>query len=101
MKDKFISFLGITKKAGKVVEGYNKCEEILKKNSCYLIIVSQEASSNAREKFERICNNKKVPIIVAYSSQELSYALGKEGLNVIGVKDSSMANRLLQLWNGS
>ncbi|RXM58645.1 ribosomal L7Ae/L30e/S12e/Gadd45 family protein [Clostridium tetani] len=101
MKDRFISFLGITKKAGKVIEGYNKCEEALKKNSCYLIIVSQETSSNTKEKFERISNNKNIPMIVAYTSKDLSYALGKEGLNIIGIKDKPMANRLLQLWNGS
>lgn len=101
MKDRFISFLGITKKAGKVIEGYNKCEEALKKNSCYLIIVSQETSSNTKEKFERISDNNKIPMIVAYKSEDLSYALGKVGLNVLGVKDKSMADRLLQLWNGS
>lgn len=100
MKDKFISFLGITKKSGNVIEGYNKCEESIKNNSCYLIIVSLEASSNTKEKFERISNNNNIPMIVAYSSEDLSCALGRDGLNIVGVKDKSMADRLLQLWNG-
>ena len=28
--DKFLNFLGLTKRAGKLLEGYNKCEEEMK-----------------------------------------------------------------------
>ena len=30
MNSKFLQFLGLTKKAGKLREGYNKCEETIK-----------------------------------------------------------------------
>ncbi|EPS51316.1 ribosomal protein L7Ae family protein [Clostridium botulinum CFSAN002369] len=33
MPNKFLQFLSLTKKAGHLVEGYNKCEEAVTKNS--------------------------------------------------------------------
>ena len=31
MKNKFLQFLGLTKRAGKLLEGYNKCEDAMKR----------------------------------------------------------------------
>lgn len=99
MKDKFISFLGIAKKAGKCIEGYNKCEESLRNNKCALIIVSKEASQNTREKFERMTNTRNIPIIIGCSGEDLSCILGRDKINIIGIVDTSMATKLSQLWN--
>ena len=35
--DKFLNFLGLVKRSGNILEGYNKCEEALGKKSIYLI----------------------------------------------------------------
>ena len=98
MKDKFISFLGISKKAGKCIEGYNKCEEALRGGKCYLIIVSAEVSENAREKFERMAHSRNIPIISGCSGEDLSHILGRDKINVVGISDTSMAAKLLELW---
>lgn len=99
--NKYISFLGLTKKAGKCIEGYNKCEDALRYNKCHLIILSDGVSDNTKEKFLRMANNKNVPIITGCDKYELAYILGRDEINVIGVSDESMANRLLQLWEGT
>lgn len=98
MKNKFISFLGIAKKAGKCIEGYNKCEEELRNNKCALIIVSKEASQNTREKFERMTSVRNIPIIIGCSGEDLSQILGRDKINIIGIIDTSMAAKLLELW---
>lgn len=98
MKDKLLSFLGIAKKAGKVIEGYNKCEEAALKNRCFLLIVSSTCAPNTIEKFLRISEKKGIFIINHYSTEELSSTIGREGIGIIGISDSSMANKILELW---
>lgn len=98
MKDKLLSFLGIAKKAGKVIEGYNKCEEATLKNKCFLLLVSSSCASNTIEKFIRISEKKDIPMINHYSTEELSMAIGREGIGIIGISDSSMASKILELW---
>ncbi|WP_097025497.1 ribosomal L7Ae/L30e/S12e/Gadd45 family protein [Clostridium peptidivorans] len=98
MKDKLLSFLGIAKKAGKVIEGYNKCEETTLKNKCFLLIVSSNCALNTIEKFLRISEKKDIPMINHYSTEELSTAIGREGIGIIGISDSSIASKILELW---
>lgn len=99
MKDSFTSFLGIAKKAGKCIEGYNKCEEYIKKGNCYLLLISTEAAENTKDKFTSLCDARDIPLIVHYSKEELSSALGRQGLNVVGISDYSISKRLMELWN--
>jgi len=98
MKDKLLGFLGIAKKAGKVIEGYNKCEEAALKNKCFLLIVSSNCALNTIEKFLRISEKKDIFVINHYSTEELSRAIGREGIGIIGISDSSMASKMLELW---
>ena len=42
MQNKFLNFLGIAKKSGNLVEGYNACEEDIKRNKVSLCILSKE-----------------------------------------------------------
>ncbi|KAJ51566.1 ribosomal protein L7Ae-like RNA K-turn-binding protein [Clostridium tetanomorphum] len=98
MKNKFISFLGIVKKAGKCIEGYNKCEEALRKDKCYLVIVSKEASQNTKEKFSRMALNRNIPVISECNGEDLCQILGRDRINIVGVSDMSMAEKLLELW---
>lgn len=98
MNNSFLNFLGITKKAGKLLEGYNKCEEAIKKKQVSLLILSADISENSKEKFIRYCNTYNVFYIECCSKFELGYALGKEEINVLGVTDSNMSKQLKALW---
>lgn len=35
MRSKFLSFLGLAKRSGNTVDGYNKCEEIIGKKDAF------------------------------------------------------------------
>lgn len=50
--NKFLQFLSLTKKAGHLVEGYNKCEEAVTKKIVYAVIISCDASENSKNKFK-------------------------------------------------
>lgn len=97
MKDKFLQFLGIVKKSGNLVEGYNKCEEIIQKQKLFLVIISTDCSINTKEKFIRLCTNNEVPYVVSYSGENLGNAIGRAEINLLGVLNKNMSDNLLLL----
>lgn len=99
MKNKFLQFLGLTKQAGNLKEGYNKCEEALKFGQAKLIIMSVDASINTKDKFNTYCDRYNTTIINSFSKEELGSALGRLEINVVCVTEARMSKRLLELWN--
>lgn len=98
MKDNFLQFLALTKRAGNLVEGYNKCEEKIRTGKVYLCIISKSISINSQEKFERLCEKHKVKQIHDYNKEELGSVLGREEINVLCITDSNMSNRLMEIY---
>ncbi|MGE5629411.1 MAG: ribosomal L7Ae/L30e/S12e/Gadd45 family protein [Solirubrobacterales bacterium] len=94
----FFQFLGIAKKAGKIVEGYNKCEEAAVKNKLYLIIISKEVSENTKGKFKNYSLKYKIPLISDCSKDDMGSILGMSEINLIGISDKKIADQLMKLW---
>jgi ribosomal protein L7Ae-like RNA K-turn-binding protein len=99
MNNKFLQFIGLCKKAGKILEGYNRCEEYVTKDKVKLIIISEDCSINTRDKFIGYCNKKEVPYINGLTKEDLGNAVGRVEINILGVTDKNMSERLLVLWN--
>lgn len=99
MNDKFFQFLGLTKKAGKLIEGYNKCEELVTRGKGYLVILSEECSENTKDKFRRYCERENIVIIEGISNEKLGLSLGRTEINVLCVNDKSMSEKLINLYN--
>lgn len=98
MVNKFLQFLGLTKRAGKLLEGYNKCEDAVKRRKASLIILSTDASENTADKFFKYSDKYKVPILQGYSKEELGNVLGLEEIKILAISDKKMSKRLLSLW---
>jgi len=99
MNNKFFQFLGLTKKAGKLIEGYNQCEEALSHGRGTLIILSEESAVNTKDKFKRLASRNVIPLIEGVSNEILGKYLGRAEINVVCVSDKKMTNKLLSLWN--
>ena len=99
MNNKFFQFLGLTKKAGKLIEGYNQCEEALSHRRGTLIILSEESSTNTKDKFKRFSDRNNIPLIEGVSNEILGKSLGRAEINVLCVSDKKMSDKLLSLWN--
>lgn len=97
MKNKFLQFLGLAKRAGKILEGYNKCEINVKNNKINLIILSEDVSSNTLNKFLKYGNKYNIKVIVKCSKEELGSAIGLEEIKVIGVIDKNMSEKLISM----
>jgi ribosomal protein L7Ae-like RNA K-turn-binding protein len=98
MKDSFLQFLGLAKRAGKLVEGYNQCEEIIKRRKVHLVILSMDVSTNTKELFVRICKDKNIEVLQHYSNTELGEAVGRPEINVLCVTDRHMSEKLTSLY---
>ncbi|QAA33209.1 ribosomal L7Ae/L30e/S12e/Gadd45 family protein [Clostridium manihotivorum] len=97
MNNKFLQFLGLVKKSGNLIEGYNRCEEILKKKKIYLFIFSTELSINSKEKFVRYCKDKNIPFLEKYSKVDLGNSLGRTEINILAITEENMAKKLIEL----
>jgi len=96
--NKFYNFIGISKKAGYTVEGYNKCEESIKRRKLFLIILSEEASENTKKKFSNYSSKYGVPVISGLPKEELGRCLGLDEINILGISDQKMALQLIKIW---
>jgi Ribosomal protein HS6-type (S12/L30/L7a) len=99
MRNNFLQFLSLTKRAGRLVEGYNKCEESIKKGEALLLIISEEASENTRSKFEKYKDDAGIPCIKGYSCVDLGNAIGRPEIHILCVTDKQMSEKLLSLYN--
>lgn len=98
MNNRFLQFLGIVKKSGKIAEGYNKCEETIKNGMAKLIILSNDISDNTKNKFENYSLRYDVPIINnGFLSEDLGKILGREEIKVLCVTDYKMSCKLISI----
>ena len=99
LQNKFLQFLGLVKKSGNLIEGYNKCEELIKKSKLFLLIISLDCSLNTKDKFTRYCDVNNIPYIVSFSKEELGAPIGRDEISILGVVDKKISDKLLSLWN--
>ena len=96
--DPFLQFLSLSKKAGKLIVGYNKCEAKLKEATISLIIISVDCSMNTKKKFNRLCEKSSVEIIECYTKDLLGKVVGMEEISILGVEDENMSLKLFNLF---
>lgn len=98
MNSKFIQFLGLCKRAGKLLEGYNKCEDGIKHKKVRLVMISSSVSVNTQEKFTRLCEQNSITIIKDFERDEIQKIIGDAEINIIGITDQNMSKELIKLW---
>lgn len=96
--NKFFQFLGIAKKAGRIINGYNKCEDAIINRKIYLLIISEEVSENTKNKFNNYCLKYKVPVLSGCSKEDMGNYIGLAEINLIGISDKKIADQLIKLW---
>ncbi len=81
-------------KAGKLAYGTDMCLEKIKFKKAKLIIISEDASSNTKEKFKRICEENNIGFVIFGDKDEISKAIGKPNKTVFAVLDSNFAKSI-------
>ena len=98
---RILGLMGLSARARKVCFGADSVEEEIKKKNVYLIIIAKDASDRTKEKFKKIGENYKIPmIIIEEKIESLSKAIGKSNKAIIGIKDKNLANQIQKINNG-
>lgn len=98
MKSNFFQFLGLAKRAGKTLEGYNKCEDGVKRGRVFLILLSSSVSKNTLDKFKNYAEKFNVPIIENIDEDKLSKSVGASVIKVLGISDENISKKLINIW---
>lgn len=97
---KILGLIGFAARARKICFGADSVELEIKKRKVYLVIVATDASDRSKEKFEKMCEQYKVPIMIEGEIEILSQAIGKSNKAIIGIKDRNLANGIQKIKNG-
>lgn len=91
--DKMLNTLGLAYRAKKVVLGEEVLENIKRVK---LLFIASDISEKSRERFLKKCSFYSIEFINEFNSEELSNALGKQNVKVIGVIDEGFTKSLLK-----
>lgn len=97
MKDA-MSFLGICRKANKLLCGHDVCKESIIKSTAQLVMLSSDASERLEREIRHACsyNGKNIPVIrTAATMEDFAVGIGKKSA-VFSVTDTGFATKILQ-----
>lgn len=83
--------LGIAAKSRNVVSGEFSTEKAVKTGHAYLVIVSEDASSNTKKMFRNMTDFYEVPMYVFGTKAELGRCIGKEFRASLAIIDENLA----------
>ena len=89
-------YLGLARRAGKIVSGYRTCVHIIGRGSIKLMIVAEDASDNTKDKFTALCKKFGVPCLIYGTAESLSRAAGLSGIGVFGITDRNFADLMIK-----
>ena len=98
MNDKFLSLLGMARRAGKLSLGHDAAISSVVRSSAKLCVLSCEGSQRLKNEMEHSCsyNGKSIPLIITdYTITELSAAIGSKAA-VLTVDDEGFAKALAE-----
>lgn len=100
IKDKICGLLGLAMKAGKIVFGTEACITDIEKGKVKLLMLAKDSAERTKNNFQRICDEKEIPIFEILQIEELSKAIGKENKAVVGIKDIGFSKEIMKTING-
>jgi len=99
--ERFLTFLGLCRRAGKTVHGTPLvCEALAKRKPPCLVLLSEGASAATAKRITDKCRFYRVPLLtVAADTERLARAVGKScALAAVAVTDESFARELRKLY---
>lgn len=95
MIDKTYTFIGLIQKSGNLTSGTDAVEMDIKNKKCKLLIISNDASENTKEKFEKLINLHNLNYVYFGNKDELGLAIGKSSRTILSIKDENFAKAFL------
>lgn len=90
--------MGFAQKSGNMVSGENTVELYIPKKKVSLVIITEDASENTRQRFISMAERYQVPYIIWGDREILSHAIGKYNRAVYGVTNKKFSREILKLF---
>ena len=100
INNKILGLIGLAARARKVCFGADMVEERINKKKVKLLIVAEDASERTKDKFKKVAEKEKVPVIIKGEIEILSKAIGKSNKAIIGIEDVNLSNEIQKINNG-
>ena len=95
--DRLLSFLGLCKRAGKLISGAETVTKAISEHKALLALYASDVSQNSLKSVLNAAQTENIPVrMLARTKDELSFALGKY-CAIIGISDRGFADKLLDL----
>ena len=95
--NKFLNFLGICKKSGKISLGFESCIDTVKKNNAFLILFANDLSERTFKKFNEATENFNVEKINLKFKIDDLYTILKRNVGIISINDKTLAEKVKKL----
>ena len=93
---KVLSYLGLSKRAGKLVQGTDAVLKNLRSRQTHIIFVANDASVATIERVQKKGMFYNIPVITNYSTTELSQAVGENNIKVIAINDIGFTKAIMK-----
>ncbi len=97
MRNKFLSFLGIVKKAGKLFLGMDNVKNNILKKDITLILVTKDISQSSLEKIKKVAEEKNVKFFSVNYTMEDVYSIVGRRAAIMGISDENFVNKIISL----
>ena len=95
-KSKIASYLGLARRAGKLLSGYRTCAGSIGRGSIKLIILAEDTSQNTKDKFVSLCPRHGIPCRIYATTDILSEMTGLSGRGIYGITGVNFAEAMIK-----
>jgi ribosomal protein L7Ae-like RNA K-turn-binding protein len=96
-QNKFLSLLGMCRRAGRLQWGHDACLDSVRSGSAALCLLAADASERLRREFHRFASDGTDVIDTVYTMQQFEAAVGLHA-GVLSTADAGFAKELLRLY---
>ena len=99
MNNRFLSMLGLAKRAGALIIGTDLVTKALPSGKIRLVIYAGNSSANTEKKITDKCKFYTTKCVkLTYNGDEVAHAIGKlSSVSVIGIADENFSKELISL----
>lgn len=97
---RILGLIGLSAKARNICFGADSVEMNIKSKKVFLVLIAEDASNRTQEKFKKICETYKIPVIIEGTIEELSKSIGKNNKAIIGIENKNLSEEIEKISNG-
>ena len=97
---KTLRYLGLAKRAGRVVTGMDTCQRMMGKGRVALLIITEDTSPGSRKKAVSTAEGHGVRWVLYGTSEELSHMTGTKGKHIFGITDGPFGKTIMEAIEG-